>query len=237
MSKIYDQYTKISQHNFMLADKIALQPLELETILLTRLMALELKELEKIITDEIRSLQEEGKAKIAETFTITSGKIIVSDPCYQLNSGSQCIIENVQTGMWRQHLFGTRMFGGYVTTHQICCAEGFYYDPRFSGWEECGEITVDSGQAGMFDLDSFRDPSCFQGYQYKHLPIRPDDVWYSCVTDQTTGPENGGTVPFGCVSVSGFGDGRYLCSMVRQSKLKKVVAIKLEYVESEGELV
>ena len=72
---------------------------------------------------------------------------------------------------------------------------------------------VDSGQAGFYVLESYRNDD-IGTWSFNN----PDDLigegWYSACCDQTCyTDERAGLVPGGVVSSSGYGDGGYKCEL------------------------
>src|SRR5690349_8432684 len=88
------------------------------------------------------------------TFNVTSGKMYVSDPCYSRDTWCQGLLENVKNGVWKAAVVkGTTDWGDR-------CWEVFAVNDAYPLNTEICEITsteigVDSGQAGIFDADSF----------------------------------------------------------------------------------
>jgi hypothetical protein len=60
-----------------------------------------------------------------------------------------------------------------------------------------------------------------------------DTIWYSICCDNTLGEEGGGTIPYGCVSRSGYGDGGYSAYIVKDND--EIVGFKIVYIGDEEE--
>ena len=97
-----------------------------------------------------------------KNFTVTSGKIIASDPCYTLDTWCQGIIENAKNGQWFAEVttsdegsWGVRIaeliiyHQDYMKINPNMVHTGMHKLPFVAG--------VDSGQFGFFDADSYRN--------------------------------------------------------------------------------
>ncbi len=161
-------------------------------------------------------------------FECVSGEIVVSDPCYEFGTSCTDWICNAITGYW-EACITIRDFGylGNRVTHLCANAVGV---PCNDGWRLLGrDIGVDTGQAGLFDRQYFRDPSVAQKEKWFRADrIDPDDVWYSLCCDRTL-TSYGSVIPFGVVSRSAFGDGVYRCHVCESGG--RVSAIAIEFVD------
>ena len=158
------------------------------------------------------------------SFKVKSGKVFVSDPCYDLNTWCAGTIKNVKNGNWvasvivsNQREFGKRI-ASLIAVHESSI---FPYD----GWvKEKFEVGVDSGQAGIYDYPEFRGRPEFRGGD--------SEEWYQKCCNLTLSAVSAGIIEkSGVVSSSGFGDGSYVCSTVTQNK--KVIAIKIDFFPDE----
>lgn len=166
------------------------------------------------------------------TFKVESGEVRISDPCYKKDTWCAGVLKNVKKGTWiaRAWAFDEGSWGeriGYL----IAVNEDYRFrfdDPR----EDTGiDVGVDSGQAGIFDEKYYKDDSVFADKTEKNRKygeaICADDIWYSWVCDITLAEPNAGVIPFGCVSSSGYGDGSYNCSVIKEKG--KIVAVVIDY--------
>lgn len=155
-------------------------------------------------------------------------KVMVSDPCYGLNTWCQGVLENVLPGTYDCEVeysdecaCGIRV-AAIEVTHTHCGAYGFEATDF--------EVGVDSGQAGIFD---------YEYYAKYHADTNDssevDDDWYDRVCDITLSEESAGTIDeLGFVSSSGYGDGGYGCWVAR-NRDGYIVAIRIEYITEEDE--
>lgn len=135
-------------------------------------------------------------------FEVTSGKLILIDPCYEKDG--MCQINNLKAkkGKWVAHIehsdegdWGQRVAKIYAVNKEL--ADSLYAFETDAERID-GDVGVDSGQAGIFDQERYPDD-----------PRTSDQekVFYKVVCDLTT--HGGGVIDFGCVSSSGYGDGGY----------------------------
>ena len=93
-----------------------------------------------------------NKPKTVGTFTVESGKLIVSDPCYQVDKDEdlQIILSKVKNGKWTASI-------SYTPEEAVESIFVFYGEKKPSGkWHVNDKlIGVDSAQAGIFDLKAF----------------------------------------------------------------------------------
>ena len=155
-------------------------------------------------------------------------KVMVSDPCYGLNTWCQGVLENVLPGIYDCEVeysdegdWGVRV-SAIEVVHEDC---GIY---RFEMADFA--VGVDSGQAGIFDYE-------YYAQHHTDCTERPhvDDDWYDRVCDITLAKESAGTIDeLGLVSSSGYGDGGYACYIARERN-GYIVAIRIEYITEEEE--
>ena len=152
-------------------------------------------------------------------------KVMVSDPCYGLNTWCQGVLENVLPGTYDCEVeysdegdWGTRV-AAIEVTHQD-------YDGIVRFEPEDFEVGVDSGQAGIFDYDY---------YCKYHTDDDVNDDWYDKVYKITLAKNQAGTTDdLGFVSSSGFGDGGYTCYTARERN-GYIVAVRIEFIDEEDE--
>jgi hypothetical protein len=155
-------------------------------------------------------------------FTVESGEIRVSDPCYDRDTWCNFSIK-AKKGEWNAFVelkdlgsWGERV-GSIVAEHS---KPGKLSKPKTQ------TIGVDSGQAGIFDDKYFKDDSSIEDVKRIHSnSICEDEPWYSICCDRTLSKNQWGVIPFGVVSSSGVGDG---CYEVTYYTNKKGEAVRIE---------
>jgi hypothetical protein len=103
-----------------------------------------------------------GYAK-PQSFEITSGKMIVTDPCYDKETWCQAKLDNVRIGKWLATVeysdegdWGDRVAQIWVWHDSLEITEPGTFFPPCSEYIPA-DIVVDSGQAGFFDIDKYPD--------------------------------------------------------------------------------
>lgn len=156
-------------------------------------------------------------------FEVTSGALIVSDPCYKreyLEDGTDIMgrIEGVRNGIWYAEV---HLDCGTVTELVATAEETF---PKEWWWrrEKFFEVGVDSGQAGIFDDSVYP--------QVDIVKYGDPDNFYGRCCEQTV--DVAGVVPGGVVSRSGHGDGCYLCFTAR-NEAGECIGVKIVFMTDE----
>lgn len=107
-------------------------------------------------------------------------KVMVSDPCYGLNTWCQGVVENVLPGEYKCKIgFSDEgVFGIRVADIEV--VHGNYVGKFIEFWPEEFEVGVDSGQAGIFDYEYYK--KCHtDSSEWPHV----DEEWYDRVFELT----------------------------------------------------
>jgi hypothetical protein len=228
-------------------------------------------------------------------FEVTSGKVRVTDPCYENDTWCSGEIENVKNGTWKSQVVkkDENMWGNRCA--RIICAHEKNIGYLLFGqeevgdnpWKECDfEVGVDSGQAGVFDaalyktdlkspikkignaeyyLKSFinMERHCldiaekqlaeannkegkvycqemvdeckatldrYSSSEYREAEMeraKETTDFYEACCDKTLSDVGAGTIEFGCVSSSGYGDGGYTAYRIEENG--ETVAIMIDF--------
>jgi hypothetical protein len=167
------------------------------------------------------------------TFEITSGVMVCSDPCYKINTWCQGIVENVKKGTWLTEVEKIDIENRIaVLKIEHTNAKKTY---RLKELEFDGG--VDSGQFGFFDKDFYRNDE-----EAKNLPKydfgdnfdkEEGDEWYrSCC--KITLEKDWGVLPHGVVSSSGYGDGSYQV-LGKKDENGEWVALMVVFIHGDNE--
>ena len=151
-------------------------------------------------------------------FIITSGRMVISDPSYELNELKNTTIENVKNGKWDSVVIHSDD-NKHIESLIIINYKGVREDESMFNelnyiFEDENQLqrlfSVDSGQFGFFDLEGYRNnKKCQKIKRHSKVIIKPEDAFYSICCDRVSSTEGWGTLPFGVVSSSGCGDGLY----------------------------
>ena len=154
-------------------------------------------------------------------FEITSGKMVLSDPCYTLDTWCMGIVDNVKNGKW-VGIIEQSDEGSWGVRNSMLISMNVDAMTKNPNLEKelmtSGDLLpfiggVDSGQFGHFDFDNYRKddlaidlPKAFDD----DWADSEGDEWYRACCYLTLETEDDfGVLPFGCVSSSGYGDGSY----------------------------
>jgi len=163
------------------------------------------------------------------TFIIESGVARISDPCYEDDRCSG-VLKNVKKGTWNASVLyidscGKRVSELIVSHNDFIERNKYKYEKFYVG--------VDSGQAGVFDNNYYRDDSSVSHMTDKdrmyNEQICKDEPWYSWCCDRTCSEFSAGVIPFGAVSSSGYGDGVYSCCTHKNDD-NEIDSIKIVFI-------
>jgi len=162
-------------------------------------------------------------------FKVESGRINISDPCYDLGQGVSVSAKN---GEWIAYA-DFQDFGSWGKRVKSLVAE--FSGTSSSVSSDQDSICVDSGQAGIFDAKKFKDDDSVAKVSRVHdKSICEDEPWYSICCDRTLSDKQWGVIPNGCVSSSGFGDGCYPVSILKDDS-GKAVRVEINFIDDEDD--
>lgn len=165
-------------------------------------------------------------------------EVMVSDPCYSDETWCQVKLKDV-------------LPGGYLTTVKktndtywgnrcsvLLAVHEDYVEDTLTWRNYPGEVGVDSGQAGIFSMSSYKNDDIASSITspdktYDGRPFtlgvkdRPGDEWYEKMCQFTLSPESWGSYDTGVVSSSGIGDGGYRCLVAKHKG--KIVGIAIDF--------
>lgn len=161
---------------------------------------------------------------------------MVSDPCYTDPTWCQKKLSGVKPGNYFVFCRSTDDTGGWGERQSVLLAiheDHINDDLKFRRTN--GIIGVDSGQAGIFSLDTYRKDSVVESVEPPKdsdfiLPYRDSegDAWYELMCKFTLGNDGWGSYPNGVVSRSGYGDGGYDLLLARSNR--SIVAIGIDFL-------
>jgi hypothetical protein len=176
------------------------------------------------------------KIKLSET-------VIVSDPCYTVPTWCQIIVENVLPGNYipfvKKHDCGD---WGNRTSMLMCIHEDYVgkeNDLTLTWTEHSGTVGVDSGQAGIFSMESYRNDQHPIEKGEADFNFNSDDdggKWYIKMCQRTLGVSRWGVYDEGVVSSSGFGDGSYSLFVLTDDE-DNIVGLCVDFNVEEDETI
>ena len=178
---------------------------------------------------------------MSRNFKIESNRMVLSDPCYEhpKNGGTWCQgIANVVNGIWEADI---EKIDGRISKLYAYNLNAAIDDPTIkSRIEKFGgtplPITggVDSGQFGFFDYNMYRNDESAKDLTKADFgddfDINEGDSWYRACCELTLSDEAWGTIPFGVVSRTGYGDGSYQVTGIKNSN-SEYVALSIIFIE------
>ncbi len=152
------------------------------------------------------------------SFKVSSGKLYISDPCYNRNTNIEdplcAIIDNVPNGKWNAQVAynGEGRVEALIAVCDDLSAEPG--DTDIVDW-----LCVDSGQLGIFDEAKFP--------QGETGDYGDEKTFYGKCCAKSLGEKSAGIVGrYGVVSTSGYGDGCYHACISRDvNGLARYVAV------------
>lgn len=172
-------------------------------------------------------------------FEITSGQVMVSDPCYEIGTWCQHELDKVKNGKWMSVKVSSDEKDWGIRVAELYAYTGD--EPEEEDFEhvEGASIGVDSGQAGIFDLSAYRndkliDINEIQNHFWRNENDEIGQLWYGACCDITSSGKSAGSLTGGVVSSSGYGDGGYDLYAVKDAE-GLITAIKVVYIGDDEE--
>jgi hypothetical protein len=164
-----------------------------------------------------------------------SEKVVVSDPSYPIGTWCQAVIDNVLDGDYIVEVEKRHMGEWGTRCATLMVLHSDFKNEKKIKWETTTHfIGVDSGQAGVFNYDSYKNDSVFKTKSnfYIDAPFLSNaeegDEWYGHMCDRTLSEQRYGTYENGVVSSSGFGDGSYKLFITKSKG--KVVGFYIDFL-------
>ena len=162
-------------------------------------------------------------------FEVVSGKLAVSDPCYNTDVWCRGELENVMNGTW--HASAVELYTGSWGRRiaRLIAVHENYADEKMSKGQCMGfDVGVDSGQAGLFDASHYRDDTVIPNHE-NLKDKEPSEIWYDHCCNITLSPLSAGVLPYGVVSSSRYGDGSYDCFVCR-NEYGQIIRAEIEFI-------
>lgn len=159
-----------------------------------------------------------------------SEEVMVSDPCYSVPTWCQRKLTGVLPGEYVTNAFRTDNTGGWGTRVAALVAvhKDYIEDPLTWRAVTSADIGVDSGQCGIFSMETYRNDATFMEPNNFGFPNHEEgDHWYGHMCDRTLTDEQWGTYDKGVVSSSGIGDGSYKLLVAKHNG--KIVGIAIDF--------
>jgi hypothetical protein len=162
-------------------------------------------------------------------------EVMVSDPCYEVGTWCQQKLTDVLPGNYYPFVRQTDETGGWGRRNSTLTVVHEDYVKKNLSWRAYPtEIGVDSGQAGIFSMDTYRKDEVFIGQESEFgkkygIGWKEDggESWYAHMVDRTLSEQSWGTYENGVVASSGIGDGGYEMSVAKADG--KIVGITIDF--------
>lgn len=169
-----------------------------------------------------------------------SENVMVSDPCYSLDTWCQTKLNNVLPGKYNVDVQKSDEGDWGTRVSSITIIHEDYEDT--DDWEQHSECGVDSGQCGIFCMTGYRNDELSEGITTPENDFvlsyndNEGDKWYEKMCKFTLSKDQFGLYDTGVVSSSGLGDGQYPLDVMMDGD--KIVGMRLEYLgHSDEELL
>lgn len=159
--------------------------------------------------------------------------VMVSDPCYTIPTWCQIKLKNVLPGSYKPFVHKSNSFGWGMRCHYLGVVHTDYVNQDLTWRETPGEVGVDSGQAGIFSIEGYRNDEIAESITTpdSKFGIGRDgdgDAWYEKMCQFTLSDKQWGSYDTGVVSSSGIGDGGYRCLVAKKDG--KIIGICIDYL-------
>lgn len=166
------------------------------------------------------------------TFKVESGRLHISDPCYK-KGGRFSVTLPATKGDWKSTV--TLAKNGRVTAliSEVQILPKMCIDGRTlrQGWMKVGEVGVDSGSMSICDIDFYGKGKEVEGLTQPDWMLKDkrrlkrEKFYGACCSISSGG--NGGVLPHGAVTTSGYGDGIY--QVFYKMAWGKAIAVRVEF--------
>ena len=164
-------------------------------------------------------------------------EVMVSDPCYSDETWCQIKLKDVLPGNYLTTVRKVDDSDWGNRCSVLLAVHEFYLEDTLS-WRHHGDIGVDSGQAGIFSMSTYKNDEIASSITtpdktYDGRPFslgvkdRDGDEWYEKMCRFTLSTDSWGSYDGGVVSSSGIGDGGYRCLVAKHRG--KIVGIAIDF--------
>lgn len=177
--------------------------------------------------NQFKHVQVQGIHEVGQ-FVVEGGEVEVTDPCYEPGAG--VIVKNVKDGNYLAFTDITDTGGWGLRNSMLCVINKEYIEKQVLNQEDVFNLEwiyhpecfgVDSGQAGVFSCAQYKGGN--------------DEEFYNRCCDITLKGINAGSVDFGALSSSGYGDGQYAFYILMDEIESEVVGIQLVFIDDEDD--
>ena len=172
------------------------------------------------------------------TIEMVSDRMAVSDPCYDTDVWCRGELKDVLPGTWGASVIKRDEGEWGMRVAKLVAVVAVHKEYVDSDMEPMTlapfEVGVDSGQAGLFDAQHYRDDAVVVDPDTAVNGNESGALWYMHCCHLTLTKLAAGVMPYGVVVSSGYGDGSYDCFYGRNSD-GKIVRVEIEFIPEEGD--
>lgn len=167
------------------------------------------------------------------TFEIISGSVVISDPCYTLDSWCSYKVK-CQDGQYTASVVKKKVNSWGERIHELEAILSTKLD-NCNYWKDVqsADIGVDSGQAGIFDSNFYQNNEAVKESDFGSEPWDCDGPFYSACGSHTLSDKQAGVLSKGCISSSGFGDGSYNLQVLEDEN--GIYGMKIVFIDEDQE--
>lgn len=164
-------------------------------------------------------------------------EVYVTDPCYSVPTWCQKKLTNVLPGEWICTMIYDEQ-GGSGRNAELYLVHKDHQSSRLL-YDWLGDFGVDSGQAGVFDVASYRKDADAEKITTPYVDfVLPGhdlegDLWYEKMCKFTLADDGWGSYDSGVVSSSGYGDGMY--PVYGAEVDGKLVSLQLTFIDQSAQ--
>lgn len=176
------------------------------------------------------------KILVQESKLTFGESVMVSDPCYEVGTWCQVKLKDVLPGEYKSFLRKTSNTGGWGERCSVLVVvhKDHLDDEKLTWRKHGGDIGVDSGQCGIFSMESYKNDNIVDTIETPNSKFtlgivdREGDKWYEKMCQFTLSESQWGSYDGGVVSSSGIGDGSYV--LLTAKKNGKIVGMAINYL-------
>lgn len=171
-------------------------------------------------------------------------QVVVSDPCYTIPTWCHVILNNVLPGTYNTYCKKVDLDGWGVRNSMLLAVHEDHVNDTLEWESHPLEVGVDSGQAGIFSSESYRNDSIVDriglgdgdiSFFGKFNPRDEEgEKWYVSMTSRTLGVLQHGVYDEGVVCSSGIGDGSYVLFTAEDTD-GNIIGMSVDFLIEGGE--
>ena len=166
-----------------------------------------------------------------KTFEITSGRIVISDPCYEVGTWCGIFNRKAKNGKWFTWVVKSDEGEWGVRVKELIAKNEDYYHKH--NWKPFGSVGVESGQMSIFDRKHYKggEGEADEDGGFYNKCCRETCKEFDSRANKKEDYDWGTVDNTGVVCASGYGDGSYDVSVIEKNN--EIVAVAIRFIEDE----